>query len=96
MLAADLDKSVRKGGPFPYRAEAFLPEEAWRGELAERWEWEDPLTLVIKLREGIFYPDKPGVMKAREFVADRMVERAYADLERGDGCPRQAATAGPP
>ena len=73
LLVADLDKSVRKGGKFPFRAEAFLPEEALRGELAESWEWEDPLTLVVKLRRGVIFPSKPGVMEERELDAQDVV-----------------------
>ena len=70
LFAADLDKSVRKGGAFRFISDAYLPTESVRGELAETWEWEDPLTLVIHLRHGVMFPDKPGVMKAREFFAD--------------------------
>jgi peptide/nickel transport system substrate-binding protein len=73
LLAADLDKSVRKGGPFAFRADAFLPTEALRGELAERWEWEDPLTLVFHLRKGVMFPAKEGVMEARELEAQDVV-----------------------
>ena len=35
LFAGDLDKSVRKGGIYPFRAEAFLPADSLRGELAE-------------------------------------------------------------
>ena len=35
--------------------------------------WVDPLKLEIKLRRGVLIPDKPGVMKARELVADDVV-----------------------
>jgi peptide/nickel transport system substrate-binding protein len=41
LFAGDLSKSVRSGGEFPFIAEAYLPTEAIRGELAESWEWED-------------------------------------------------------
>jgi peptide/nickel transport system substrate-binding protein len=70
LFAADLDLSVRKGGPFPFVAEAYLPSEALRGELAQTWEWADPLTLVVHLRPGVMFHDKPGVMAAREITAD--------------------------
>ena len=69
LLAADLSKGIRAGGKYNFRAEAYIPEDAWRGELAERWYWEDDLTLVMHLRQGIMFPDKPGVMKARELDA---------------------------
>ncbi len=70
LFAADLDKSVRKGGKYRFISEAYLPPASLRGELAESWEWETPLTLVIHLRHGVMFPDKPGVMNEREFVAD--------------------------
>jgi len=73
LFAADLDKSVKKGGPFAFTMQAYLPAGSMRGELAETWEWEDPLTLVVHLRKGIMFPDKPGVMKRRELVADDVV-----------------------
>ncbi|MDP2331850.1 MAG: ABC transporter substrate-binding protein [Reyranella sp.] len=74
LFAADLSKSVKAGGKHPFVADAWLPSDATRGELAESWEWkENPLRVEIKLRKGIMWPDKPGVMKSREFVADDVV-----------------------
>jgi peptide/nickel transport system substrate-binding protein len=73
LFAADLDKSNRKGGPYTFIADAYLPEDSLRGELAESWEWEDPLTLVIKLRKGIQFAERTGMMKAREFDAKDVV-----------------------
>ena len=66
-------KKKRNGGPYSFVADAYLPTDSMRGELAESWYWEDPLTLVIKLREGIIFPEKEGIMEAREFVADDVV-----------------------
>ncbi len=73
LFVGDLEKSVRKGGPFPFIADAYLPEASMKGELAESWEWQDPLTLVIKLRPGVMFTELPGVMAARELVADDVV-----------------------
>ena len=74
LFAADLSKSVKNGGPHPFYADAWLPSDAIRGELAESWEWkENPLRVEIKLRKGIMFPEKPGVMTSREFVADDVV-----------------------
>ena len=51
LFAADLSKSKRKGGKHPFYADAWLPADAIRGELAESWEWKDnPLRIEIKLR----------------------------------------------
>ncbi len=74
LFAADLTKAKRFGGKYTFIADAWLPTDAIRGELAESWEWkEKPLRIEIKLRKGVMFPDKPGVMKARELVADDVV-----------------------
>ncbi|MEQ8858016.1 MAG: ABC transporter substrate-binding protein [Pseudomonadales bacterium] len=73
LFAGNLDLSVRKGGPFPFIAEAYMPPEAVRGELAESWEWETPLTLVVKLRDGVLFQGRPGVMESRELDAGDVV-----------------------
>jgi len=73
LFAADLSKAASRGGPFAYTLDAYIPATAMRGELAERWEWEGPLTLVVHLRRGVMWPDKPGVMKARELDAQDIV-----------------------
>jgi peptide/nickel transport system substrate-binding protein len=74
LFAADLSKSKRLGGKHPFYADAWLPSDAIRGELAETWSWkQDPLRMEVKLRKGIMFPEKPGVMAAREFVADDVV-----------------------
>ncbi|MBM3648198.1 MAG: ABC transporter substrate-binding protein [Alphaproteobacteria bacterium] len=71
LVAADLDKSVRKGGKHPFVADAYLATEAQRGELAEKWELvDDPLSVVFTLRKGIMFPEKPGVMARRELTAE--------------------------
>ncbi|MCZ0945510.1 MAG: ABC transporter substrate-binding protein, partial [Gammaproteobacteria bacterium] len=70
LFAGDLEQSVRKGGKHRFIAESYLPDDAWRGELAESWVWEDPLTLAVHLRRGVIFPDKPGVMAARQLTAD--------------------------
>ena len=74
LFAADLGKSVGRGGKHRFISDAWLPSDAIRGELAESWAWgQNPLRVDVQLRKGIMFPDKPGVMKAREFVADDVV-----------------------
>ena len=74
LFAADLSKSVRNGGKHPFYADAWLPTDAIRGELAESWEWkQNPLRVEVKLRKGVMFPEKPGVMAARELTADDVV-----------------------
>jgi peptide/nickel transport system substrate-binding protein len=74
LFAGDLDRSIRRGGKFSFRPDAWVPTEALRGELAESWAWQDdPLAVVVKLRHGIMWPAKAGVMDSREFTADDVV-----------------------
>ena len=73
LFAGDLDLAISRGGPFPFLSDAYLPPESIRGELAESWAWEDPSTLVVHLRRGIMFHDKPGVMAARELDAEDVV-----------------------
>ena len=73
LFAGDLDKSIRKGGHYPFVAEAYLPNDVLRGELAERWEWEDEHTLVVHLRPGARFTGRAGVMEARELTAADVV-----------------------
>ena len=73
LFAGDLTKAIRNGGKHRFVADAWLPSDAIRGELAESWKWTTPLRLEVKLRKGIMYPEKPGVMKARELVAEDVV-----------------------
>ena len=74
LFAGNLDKSVRRGGKYNFKPDAWLPEDALRGELAESWEWkQNPLRVEIKLRQGIMWPAKPGIMDSREFTADDVI-----------------------
>ncbi len=74
LFAADLGKGTRNGGKHPFTSDGYLPVDAIRGELAETWRWiENPLRLEVKLRKGVMFPEKKGVMAARELVADDVV-----------------------
>lgn len=74
LFATDLSKAKSRGGKASFTADAYIPTDLIRGELAEKWEWkQNPLQLVINLRKGVMFPEKPGVMKARELVADDVV-----------------------
>lgn len=71
LLAADLSKAKRFGGPHGFTADAWVPSDAIRGDLAESYEIRDnPLSVVFRLRKGIMFPEKPGVMKSRELTAE--------------------------
>ncbi len=69
LFAGDLDRGVRGGGDYTFVAEAYLPTDVIRGELAESWEWQDDLKLVVRLRQGVMFHEKPGIMESRELTA---------------------------
>ncbi len=74
LFAADLSKAEGRGGKHKFVADAWLPADAIRGELAEKWEWQDdPLAVVVTLRKGVMFPEKPGVMASRELTAEDVV-----------------------
>ncbi len=74
LFSGDLSKSKRNGGEYAFLADGWIPPGAMRGELAESWKWtEAPLSLEIKLRKGVKFPAKEGVMAERELVAEDVV-----------------------
>jgi peptide/nickel transport system substrate-binding protein len=71
LFQGDLSKARSRGGPHPFVADGYLPQDAIKGELAESWEWKDnPLRVEIKLRKGVMFPEKAGVMKSRELTSE--------------------------
>ncbi|MBI5256212.1 MAG: ABC transporter substrate-binding protein [Burkholderiales bacterium] len=82
LMAADLGKSLSRGGTHRFVADAWLPPDATRGELAESWVVRDnPFRVEFKLRKGVMFPARPGVMESRELVAEDVV-RSYERLAR--------------
>lgn len=74
LFSADLSKAKRHGGPYDFTIDAYLPSDAVRGELAESWKMLDnPRRVEIKLRKGVMFPAKAGVMAARELTAQDVV-----------------------
>jgi peptide/nickel transport system substrate-binding protein len=70
LFAADLSKAKSRGGNANLTPDAYIPTNLLRGELAEGWELkESPLQIVIKLRKGVMFPEKPGVMASRELTS---------------------------
>jgi peptide/nickel transport system substrate-binding protein len=89
LFAGDLSKAKSRGGKHPFVADSWLPSDAIRGELAESWKvMDNPFRVEVKLRKGVMFPDKPGVMKARELVADDVVYSFY----RLDKSPKKIPT----
>ena len=74
LMMGDLQKGPRGTKEYAFTAEAWIPPTIQRGELLEKWEVKkNPIQIILHLRKGVYWQDKPGVMKAREFVADDVV-----------------------
>ncbi len=74
LLVGDLRKGPRGTNENKFHTDAWWPEEYRTGEVAESWTIEkDPLRIVFKLRKGIYWAEKPGIMQSRELVADDVV-----------------------
>ncbi len=74
LIMGDLQKGPRGTDENSFVAQAFIPPEHYRGDLAEAWEVkQDPLRIEFKLREGVYWPAKEGVMERREVVADDII-----------------------
>ena len=89
LFAGDLSKAKSRGGKHAFVADSWLPSDAIRGELAESWKvMDNPFRVEVKLRKGVMFPEKPGVMKSRELVADDVVFSYY----RLDKSPKKIPT----
>ena len=74
LLMGDLQKGPRGSKKYAFQAGAWIPPDLVRGDLLQNWEVKkNPLQIILHLRKGIMWQEKPGVMKAREFVADDVV-----------------------
>ena len=62
----------------------YLPLEYTTGVLAESWEQKDPTTIIVKLRKGVHWWNKPPV-NGRELVADDIVFNYDRILGTGHG-----------
>ena len=62
----------------------FVPAKYYMGLLAESWQKTDPTTLVINLRHGVHWQNKPPV-NGREFVADDVVQHYNRIMGIGSG-----------
>lgn len=70
LFSVDLSKAKSRGGPYSFTLSGWQPSDAIRGELAESWQWVSPLVLEVKIRKGIKFPAKQGVMAERELTAE--------------------------
>jgi peptide/nickel transport system substrate-binding protein len=73
-----LDRNI-----FPYKS-GFTPLEYLKGLLAESWEWKDTQTIIVHLRQGVKWQDKPPV-NGREFTSNDVVFNFDRVLGTGSG-----------
>jgi len=74
LFVTDVSNFKSRGGKWTMTPDAYIPSESMRGELAEKWELkQNPLQIVVTLRKGIMFPEKPGIMASRELTADDIV-----------------------
>jgi peptide/nickel transport system substrate-binding protein len=74
LMMGDLLKGPRGSREYLFTAKAWLPPNVVRGELLEKWEVKkNPLQIILHLRKGVLWQDRPGVMKSRELTADDLV-----------------------
>lgn len=84
LIAGDLSKGPLGTGENNFTASDYIPEAHYNGEIAESWELKhDPLRLVFKIRKGIYWPAKEGVMERRELVANDVIN-SYKTLYTSD------------
>jgi peptide/nickel transport system substrate-binding protein len=74
LFMGDLQKGPRGKKLTLFHNNAWIPENLMTGELVERYEVKKkPMQIILHLRKGVMWQEKPGVMKARELVASDVV-----------------------
>ena len=73
LVGGDLSKGARGTKEYWFNDMYWVPDSDIAGRLAESWLFSDPLTVTFRLRKGVMWPDKPGVMKAREMTSADVV-----------------------
>ena len=68
---------------YAWRSE-FLPWDLMKPSLAESWTMSDPKTIVIKIRQGVLWHDKPP-MNGRELTAQDIEYNYHRYLGMGSG-----------
>ena len=65
-------------------ASTYKPPEYFVPHLAESWEQPDPLTVILHVRKGVYWHDKPP-MNGRELTADDFVYNFHRVSGTGSG-----------
>jgi peptide/nickel transport system substrate-binding protein len=71
LMMGDLQKGPRGTKQYDFTENSWIPPEVTRGELLQKWEVKkNPLQIILYLRKGVNWQEKPGVMKARELTTE--------------------------
>ena len=62
----------------------YIPDFAITGQLAESWDWTDPVTLTVRIRSGVHWHDK-APMNGRELTAKDVEYNWHRYLGLGSG-----------
>jgi len=77
LQVGDFEKYGPRGSnEFAFQENEWVPFQYLTGGLAESWEAitdTEPMKLIFHIRQGIHFPDRPGVMASRELTADDVV-----------------------
>ena len=67
LLIGDFEKYGSRGtNEYPFRMmSGHVPYHMYKGLLAESWTVPDQNTIIFKIRQGIMFQDKPGVMAGK-------------------------------
>lgn len=83
LLIGDIETYGPRGtGEYDFTAYELVPEQYLKGHIAERWEWEDPLTIVFHIREGVMWTGRDGIMDSREMTAEDIAFSMNRQWER--------------
>lgn len=88
LQVGDFEKYGPRGtNEFAFQENEWIPFQYLTGAVAESWEVvtdTDPMKLIFHIREGIYFPDREGVMASRELTADDVVYSLtrYRDTDR--------------
>jgi peptide/nickel transport system substrate-binding protein len=68
----------------------YVPDFAYVGHLVESWESSDPVTMILHMRKGVYFQNKPPV-NGRELTADDVAQHYARQLGNGYGYTKPSA-----
>ncbi len=86
LLIGDFMKYGPRGtNEYPFQMmSGHVPYHMYKGLLAESWTVPDQNTIIFKIRQGVMFQDKPGVMAGRELTAEDVAYSYKRNLSSGN------------